>query len=212
MLKSVNKVTKILIVGDFFLNSAWGLLGPVYALFVVQRITGGDTALAAKVAGFAALCYWAVKSFLQIPIGKYLDKNHGEKDDFVFMILGVFLAGLVPFGFMLSFLAWHIFALEIIHAIGMSMFIPSWYAIFTRHIDQGKEAFEWGLDSTSLGFGVGVTGAAGGVIAAIFGFNVIFILVGTINMISVLLYLLIRKNLIPKNHIAPHKLPPSWSF
>ena len=211
MFKSINRVTRLLIVGDFFLNSAWGLLGPVYALFVVQRITGGDTAQAAKVAGFAALCYWLVKSSLQIPIGRYLDKNHGEKDDFIFMTLGVFLAGLVPFGFMISFLPWHVFAFEIVHAIGMSMFTPSWYAIFTRHIDKGKEAFEWGLDSTSLGFGVGVTGALGGVIAAIFGFNIIFILVGAINMISVFLYLLIRKNLIPQDHIS-HKLPPSWPF
>ena len=211
MPKAINKVIKTLIIGDFFLNSAWGLLGPIYALFIVQRITGGDTAQAAKVAGFAALCYWLAKSFLQIPIGKYLDKNHGEKDDFIFMILGVSLASLVPFGFMISFLPWHVFAFEIVHAVGMSMFVPSWYAIFTRHIDKGKEAFEWGTDSTSLGFGVGITGALGGVIAAIFGFNAIFILVGSINIISVLLYLLIRKNLISRDHIE-YKFPPSRPF
>ena len=102
MFKSINKVIKILVVSDFFLNSAWGLLAPIFALFIVQNITFGNTAQAAKVAGFSTLCYWAVKSFLQIPIAKYLDKNHGEKDDFLFIVLGTFLTGLVPIGYFFS--------------------------------------------------------------------------------------------------------------
>jgi MFS family permease len=197
-----------MIMGDFFLSSAWGLLSPVYALFVVNRITGGDIARAAKIAGFAALCYWLVKSFLQFPISRYLDRNHGEKDDFLFMVLGTFFSGLIPFGFMISSQPWHVFGLEILHAAAMSMFIPSWYAIFTRHIDKGQEAFEWGMDSTFLGIGVGITGAAGGMITALLGFNVIFILVGTLNFISACLYLLTYKNILSKENF-PHRLPPS---
>jgi len=207
MFKNINKVVKILMMSDFFLNSAWGFLSPIFALFIVQRITGGDTAQAAKVAGFAALFYWATKSCLQIPIGRYLDKNHGEKDDFIFMFLGVLMASLVPLGFMIASAPWHIYLFETIHAIAMSMMIPSWYAIFGRHIDKGREAFEWGLDSTVLGVGVGVMGALGGIVSAIFGFNAIFIAAWLLNSVSALVILFIHEEISPQNKATPH-FPP----
>lgn len=211
MFKPINKVIKIIIYWDFFINSAWGLLGPVFAIFIVQNIAVGETAEGAKIAGFSALFYWVVKSILQIPFGKYLDRNHGEKDDFIFMILGTFLTGLVPFGYLISYLPWHIYIFQILHAIGMAMAVPSSYAIFTRHIDKGKEAFEWGLDSTVLGVGVGVTGAIGGVMAAYFGFKTIFILTGIFTIVSAFLIFLIRKEIHPKDH-ATHLSLPSKPF
>jgi DHA1 family multidrug resistance protein-like MFS transporter len=203
MSKVISKVIKVLIYSDFVLNSAWGLVSPVFAIFIVQDITGGSALEGAKVAGFATLTYWVVKSFLQIPIGSYLDKKHGEKDDFWFMVLGLFLAGFVPFGFVISSKPIHIYAFHILHAVTMAMLVPSWSAIFTRHIDRGKEAYEWSLRSTALGFGSGIAGALGGIMAASFGFRIIFILVGVLTMISSLILLLIRKDIIAKDGIIP---------
>lgn len=207
MPKAINKVIKILIASNFALNSGWGLLGPVFAIFLVQKIAAGSATEGAKIAGFASLTYWIVKSFLQIPIGRYLDKNHGEKDDFWFMVFGTFLTGFSPFGFLVSSLSWHIYGFQVLHAIGMALVIPSWNAIFTRHIDRGREAFEWGLDSTFLGFGAGLAGAIGGILAAVFGFKAIFILVGTFTMISAGLLLLIHKEIAPKDRLFPRISP-----
>lgn len=212
MLKSINKVIKILIASDFVLNSGWGLLAPVFAIFLVQKIALGSAAEGAKIAGFASLTYWIVKSSLQIPIGGYLDKKRGEKDDFWFMVLGTFLTGLTPFGYLIARFAWHIYAFQTIHAIGMAMVVPSWSAIFTRHIDKGKEAFEWGVESTSLGFGAGIAGAIGGILVALFGFNVIFILVGTFTIISAFLLLLIHKEIVPRDKIFPPIFPFRFPF
>lgn len=208
MPKAINKVIRVLILCDVIFNSGWGFLGPVFAIFIVQNIAVGGAAEAAKVAGFASLVYWTVKSILQIPIGRYLDKNHGEKDDLWFMIIGTFLTGLAPFGFMISFLPWHIYGFQVLHAIGMAMMVPSWSAVFTRHIDKGEEAFEWSVRSTSLGFGVGIAGATGGILAAYFGFNIVFILVGTLTIISAFLLLLIYKDVAPHDKILP-KIPRS---
>lgn len=208
MPKAINKVIRVLILCDVIFNSGWGFLGPVFAIFIVQNIAVGGAAEAAKVAGFASLVYWTVKSILQIPIGRYLDKNHGEKDDLWFMIIGTFLTGLAPFGFMISFLPWHIYGFQVLHAIGMAMMVPSWSAVFTRHIDKGEEAFEWSVRSTSLGFGVGIAGATGGILAAYFGFNIVFILVGTLTIISAFLLLLIYKDVEPHDKILP-KIPRS---
>lgn len=207
MPQSINKVIKILISSDFVLNYGWGLVSPIFAIFLVQRIAIGNIVEGAKIAGFASLTYWIVKSSLQIPIGRYLDKNHGEKDDFWFMVFGTFLTGLVPFGYLVSSLPWHIYGFQCLHAVGMAMVIPSWAAIFTRHIDKGEEAFEWSVESTSLGFGAGIAGAIGGILVAIFGFNAIFILVGTFTMIATSLLLLIHKEIAPRDRIFP-RIPP----
>ena len=49
--KLINKIIKVLIVSDFFLNLGWGLMGPVFAIFIVQNITIGSISEAAKIAG-----------------------------------------------------------------------------------------------------------------------------------------------------------------
>ena len=206
MFKSINKVVRALIFADFFLNSAWGFLGPVFAIFIVARISIGHPLEAAKVAGFASLVYWIIKSLLQIPISKYFDRKHGERDDYWFMVLGLFLTGLSPFGFLVAFLPWHLYACQILHAIGMALFVPSWNAIFTRHIDKGKEAFEWAMDSTLLGLGAGIAGGLGGIIVGFFGFNIIFILVGGFSIFSSLFLLTVHKEVLPMDHIFSRSL------
>ena len=211
MLKSINKIIRIFIVSDFFLNCGWGLLAPIFSIFIVQNITAGSITEGAKIAGFAALFYWITKSILQIPIGRYLDKNHGEKDDFWFVFFGTFLTGLVPFGLLISSLPWHIYIFQILHGIGMAMSLPSWLAIFTRHIDKGKEAFEWGMESTSIGIGAGLAGALGGIVVTFFGFKIIFVLVGAFTIFSTLLILIVRKEMASKTSVG-HIVPPSWQF
>lgn len=207
MFKSTNKVIKVFIISDFFFQYAWGLLGPVFAIFIVQSIVANNPAKAAEVAGFAALFYWITKSALQIPLGRYLDKNHGEKDDFWFIIIGTFITGLVPFGFLISSRPWHIYIFHVLQAIGMAMVIPAWSAVFTRHIDKGREASEWGMRSTFLGLATGIAGAIGGIIVAVFGFEIVFILVGVITMLSVLILFIIYKELSPRDHFFP-RVPP----
>lgn len=198
MAKVISKIVKVLITSDFFLNLGWGLLAPVFALFILEKITG-DPAKAAEVAGFAALFYWISKSFIEIPIGRYLDKHDGEKDDFWFLIIGTFITAFVPLGYLFSTQAWHIYIFQIMHAVGMAMALPSWLAIFTRHIDKGSEAFEWSMESTSIGTGAGIAGGLGGIMASVFGFKVLFIFVSVLTFFSTLLILII------KNHITVRK-------
>lgn len=207
MPKIINKIIKVLITSDFFLNLGWGLVGPIFAIFILKNITVNNLPKAAEVAGFASLSYWAVKSVLQIPIGHFLDKTKGEKDDFWFMVIGTFIAGFIPIGFLFSTQPWHIYVLQMIYAVGMSMVFPSWLAIFTRHIDKGKEALEWSMESTFLGAGAGIAGGVGGIIAANFGFTIVFIFVSGLTFFSTLLLLIIRKDISIKIDNTPIIMP-----
>jgi len=203
MFKSINKVIKVMIASDVALLTGFGFIIPIFAIFIVQRITVGDTGEAAKVAGFAMAVYWGVRSLLMIPFGKFLDRNYGEKDDLYFVIIGnIFAAGAV-FGYIFSSLPWHIYALQGLYSLGMAMNIPGWTAIFTRHIDKGKEAFEWATRSTAIGIGAGISGALGGIIASYFGFNILFIGVGIFALAGAFLPLLIYKDIFPREKMYP---------
>jgi len=207
MFKGVNKVMRAYIYWDFVVNSAWGLLSPIFAIFLLQKIAAGNVVEGARIVGFATLSYWVTKSILQIPIGHYLDKNHGEIDDFWFFAIGTTITGFVPIGFLFASTPWHIYGLQVLHAVGMSMVIPASYAIFIRHTDKNKEAYESSLDSTLLGIGVGVTGAIGGMLAGYIGFTLIFILTSIFTFISVVFIFSVRGEMLPKMPQNVHQLP-----
>jgi len=204
MIGPINRVIKILIASDLFLQSGWGLIGPIFAIFLTRQIEGGSLGMV----GFVAATYWLTKSILQPFIAHNLDRNHGERDDFVFLIFGMYVANLIPLGYIFSSQPWHIFALEFVRGLAMACVVPTWAAFFTRHIDKGKEAFSWSLESTGIGFAAGLAGAFGGLIASTLGFKVVFVLVSFFGIISASTLLLIRSHIFLKDHFAP-RIPPT---
>ncbi|PJE68959.1 hypothetical protein COU96_02395 [Candidatus Shapirobacteria bacterium CG10_big_fil_rev_8_21_14_0_10_38_14] len=200
----INKVIRILISADFLLQSGWGLIGPIFAIFLTRQIQGGTI----EMVGFIAATYWITKSVVQPFIAHSLDVNKGERDDFKLLILGMFVANLIPFGYLFSSQIWQIFVLEFVRGLAMACVVPTWAGIFTRHIDKGWEAFSWSMESTSIGFAAGIAGAFGGVLAALIGFKVVFVLVGILGLLSSSLLLLIRHQLFLRDHFAP-RVPPS---
>lgn len=186
-----NKIVKYLVLSDLVFYTGWGLVTPIFAIFIINNIQGGTILMA----GIAASIYWVLRSILRVPIGILLDSHKGEKDDYFFLVFGLLIAALVPFGYIFSKLPWHIYTLQAIYGIGMAMSLSGWSAIFTRHIDKGKEATEWGLDSTSYGIGMGVSALVGGLAVTKFGFNPVFIAVGIMGLLGVVLLLGIRNNI-----------------
>ena len=199
----LNKTIKTLIFSDFLLHSGWGLIGPIFAIFITQQIQGGNLVAV----GFIAATYWFVKSAVQPFIAHFLDVKKGEGDDFKFLIWGLFLANLVPFGYIFVTQLWHIFLLEIIRGLCMACVVPSWSGIFTRHIDKGWEAFSWSIESTGIGFAAAFAAAFGGLLASFLGFKIVFVLVGVFGLISSSLLLLIRNQLFSEAYFKP-KIPP----
>jgi len=189
----MNKVIKILILSDVALISGLGLITPIFAIFLTSQIQGGNV----EVVGYAAAIYWIVMSLVVIPFGRYLDRNHGEKDDLWFIVIGNVLAALAVLGYIFSSLPWHIYLLQIIYAIGMGMNIPGYTAIFTRHIGKGQEAFDWSVRAALIGVGTGLAGALGGIAAHRFGFLVLFIGVIIFILLSAFLPFLVSREMKP---------------
>jgi len=200
----LNKVIRILIASDFLLQSGWGLIGPIFAIFITQQVKGGSL----EAVGFAAAVYWITKSCAQPFIARFLDIKKGEKDDFKALIIGMYIANLIPLGYLFSTNILQIFLLEFIRGLAMACVVPTWSGIFTRHIDKGWEAFSWSIESTSIGFAAGLAAAFGGVMVVIMGFRIVFVLVSIFGLVSSSILLLIRQRLFLKDGFAP-SLPPT---
>ena len=91
----VNTIIRHFILADLALLAGWGLIEPVFAVFILDRIEGATVITI----GIAAAIYWLTKSILQVPIAVMLDKNTGEKDEYMVLIFGLALAGLTAFSF-----------------------------------------------------------------------------------------------------------------
>jgi len=187
----VNRIIKYLIISDLVFWSSWGLITPIFAVFIIEKIEGGSV----FIVGISAAVYWILRSFLRIPIGIFLDTCPGEKDDYLFLVVGLFIAALVPFGFVFASLPLHVYLLQAVYAVGMAMTSSGWSAIFTRHIDKGRESTEWGIDATSVGLGIGIFGAIGGWAVTQFGFNPVFIVVGIFGLVGASILLFLRKDI-----------------
>lgn len=197
-----NRVIRFFVMADFVLMSAWGLIGPIFAIFIVGFI---ETANPAMVAGVSSGIYWVVKAVLQIPISRILDRKQGEKDDYYFLLFGMLITSLVPLGYSIASVPSHLYLLEGIHAIGMAMVIPSWSGIFTRHITGGQEATSWSLDSSAISFGAGIAGIVGGAVVGFIGFHSLFFLVSIFSLISTFFFWCLRHDVFPS--AAPRILP-----
>lgn len=190
----INRTIRILILSDFLLQSAWGFIGPIFALFVTQEVEGGSLAII----GFITATYWLVKSLAQPFISHFLDRTKGEKDDFLFLTQGLVVANLVPLGYLFSTQVWQIFLLEAIRGLAMACVVPTWAAFFTRYINKGWEAFSWGIQSTVVGLAIGFAGAVGGTLACFLGFKIVFILVSLFGLLSSVSLFLVRREILEK--------------
>ncbi len=190
---NVNIIIKILILSDFIIWSANQLLAPIFAIFVIDKISGSI-----EVVGIASAIYLISKSIFEIPVGTYIDKAKNEKYDLYTALIGTILVAVVYFMYMYITSVWHIYVLQALMGLGAALSFPGWYSIFTKHIDKGKEAYEWSLYDVLLGIGMAATAALGGFIAERFGFQVLFALIGSFTLLGALLLLMIRKNVSKK--------------
>lgn len=184
----VNPIIRILIISDFFILFGLGFFNPILAVFITDRIDGGNV----QIAGFAAAIYFAMWIF-QIPIGRYLDKNHGDVDDFWFLFSGAAITSIVPFLYLFTSQPWHIYSLQALLGLGRAIDLPPWYALFTRRIDKTKEGFDWSLENVVAGAALAGAGALGGTIAKFYGFETVFIVSGILSIIGSAIILFLYK-------------------
>ena len=191
----LNQVILVIVMAYFVLTAAAGFLPPIYAVFITTQVVGASVASV----GLAITIYWITKSVLQLFVARFIDRNHGEIDDFYFMIAGGLLNAVFLSLYYLATNIVHVYTLQFLLGAADAMVIPPFYAIFTRHIDKGKEGFEWALFSSfSIGAGSALGAILGGVLGASIGIRAVFPVVGILTIIATILLIFLKPYILPK--------------
>lgn len=198
----VNRVVRGFVLADLVLYSGWGLIAPVFSIFVIRKIPGANL----ETVGLAVGLYWLSRAVIQLPIALYLDKKSGEKDDFYALLLGLLLVSATAFALAFVRTAEELFLVMIMQAFAFGLYAPAWSGIFNRHLDKERIAFDLSLDSTVLALASGATALFGGFIAQSFGFTLLFLGAGVLSLVAALIIFLVPDVILPASK-NPIKLP-----
>lgn len=194
-LTGMNPVIRWLIIGDVVYYAGAGLLGPIFALFVEDFIAGGGAA----VAGAAAAIYLITKSIAQIPAGALVDKICGDRDDFWFMFVGLLVAALVPLSYLFISTPAELYIAQFVLGVALAFNWPSFMALFTKYIEDHKEATVWSVYFTLTDLVMAGAAALGGYVAVTFGFETVIVGLSAVGVCGALLLLPIRSRLNKEN-------------
>ncbi len=185
-----NKLIVNFILSDFFLQSGWGFVGPVFAIFLTENIAGATIGTV----GLASGVFWITKSTAQPFTSRVMDLVKGEEDDVNFLIAGLVALSFLSFGYILASNIWHIFIIEFLRGLAQACVVPAWYGMFAHYVDPDWRSFTWAMHSTFIGYAIGFTAIFGGMIAQRIGFTAVFSLVAVSALISALIVQRLKVN------------------
>jgi MFS family permease len=190
----INRVVRSFIISDLVLFSGWGLISPVFSIFITKQVEGATL----ETVGIVTAIYWLVRSLTEIPLATALDKIRGEKDDFYTLVAGLMLAAIASFLYIFVHTVNQLYIVQAFQAFAFTLYAPSWSGIFSRHLDKEKMAISWSLDHTFLGVASGITGYLGSVAVEHLGYNSIFIIAAVLSMVAAIIIFLIPDIVFPR--------------
>ena len=183
----MNKKLLLLILSDVLILSSFGLLAPIFALFITENLEGGSIVAA----GMATTIFLVVKSVVQLPLSRYfIDK---EKHKTRSLLLGTFLIITVPFIYFFSKTVGMIYFAQAVYGLGAALAYPSWFRLFTTYIDGKHKGFEYTLWGTGVGVGSAIAAVSGAKIAEMLGFRYLFFFVGIVAFLGFLLLIVLDR-------------------
>jgi MFS family permease len=165
---------------------AAGLFGPIYAVFVEE--IGGDL----LTAGSAYSAFAIAAGILIFFISRWEDHvKHQEK----LVVAGYALSCLGFLGYLLIREPWHLFVVQVIFGLGEAINTPAYDGLYSKHLDRGKFASEWGLWDSMYYITIGISAAIGGFLASLYGFRFLFVIMFFVSVIGLIIstFLVVRK-------------------
>lgn len=182
----MNKKLLLLILSDILILSSFGLIGPIFAIFIIENLEGGTIVAA----GLATTIFLVVKSTVQLPLSKIIDK---EKHKTHSLLLGTFLIISVPFIYVSAKSVYVIFIAQAVYGLGAALAYPSWFSLFTTYMDKRHRGFEYTIWSTGVGIGGALAAYLGAEVANLLGFKILFFVVGGIALMGFLILIVLNR-------------------
>lgn len=186
----MHKVLRALILSDLFILGSFGLVQPIFAVFMLQGIAGASI----FTIGIATALQLLSKGVFQIFIAKWTDAEAGNRRELITLFAGSVLMGLVPFGYIISGELWQIYLLQIIYGLGGALAFPGWVVIYSRYTRQEKAGYEWSIYNTVISLGTAAAAFLGASMAEMLSFQVLFAFVGILSLVGAAFIIYIFKH------------------
>ncbi len=202
----MHKILRTLILSDLFLLGSFGLISPIFAVFMLQKIP----AITITAIGVATAIQLITKSFFQILVGRWTDAEAGNKRELFTLFIGSIVMSMVPFGYIFSASLAHIYTLQFIYGLGSALIYPGWIVIFTRYTRDEKAGYEWSVYNTIISLGTAAAAFLGGYFAETFSFTPVFVAVGVLSFIGTGFIVTIFKHEFTHFHLNKKEVKTLW--
>ena len=174
----MKKTLKILLSTAAVSLLAGGLFGPIYAVFVKE--IGGDL----LTAGTAYATFAIAAGVLIFFISRWEDHvKHKEK-----LVIGGYALGCIGFiGLLLVKKPMDLFIVQIIFGVAEAIGTPAYDGLYSKFLDKGKYASEWGMWESMNWIVLGIAAATGGAIAHTYGFRTLFMIMLVLSIIGLVI-------------------------
>ncbi len=132
-------------------------------------------------------------------VGKALQHSKYQKE---VMILGYALNTIFTFSYLMVNSVTTLFFVQVGLGMAESLSTPIWDSLFANDLEEKNNTFLWGLATGHTHFVTGIAVAIGGLITYYISFQVLFVIMGTIQAIATIIQarLLFVKKTVMKKH------------
>ena len=171
----LHNTTKILLLGANIWYFGEGMLGPLFAIFTEK--VGGDILDIT----WAWSTYLVCTGVFYIIIGKLVNRKAYKVQ---ILVLGYSLNAVFTFGYLFVSNPLQLFLVQVGLGIAEAIGSPIWDSLYAKSITEEHDTYAWGLSTGQSQIVTGVAFAIGGALTEIFSFNVLFIVMGIIQIIA----------------------------
>ena len=165
---------RILLLGGSLWYLGEGMLGPLFAVFG-EKVGGSVLEIS-----WAWATYLIIVGVLVIFIGNLSDRFGKEK----LMVAGYALNALFTFGYLLVDSPLMLLMVQAGLGVAAALSIPTWMSLYAKYEDKKRDGYTWGVASGLDYIVTGIALVIGGLIVTYLSFEVLFMIMGTIQLIA----------------------------
>jgi MFS family permease len=181
---SLSKTTRILLIGANIWYFGEGMLGPLFAVFA-ERV-GGDILDIT----WAWATYLIMTGIFYIISGKLIS---GKKYKAAVMVFGYGLNAVFTFCYLFVSSPLQLFFVQAGLGLAEAIGTPAWDSLYAQNVDRETDSYAWGMASGQSQIVTGLAVVGGGLIVHYTSFNILFIMMGVLQIIATVIQAKILK-------------------
>jgi len=183
----LNTALRILLATNGLILVSGAMFGPIYALFV-EKI-GGDL----LDASYAYAAFSVSAGTMAIISGKFADRI---KEKELVVVFGYALMAIGFFSYIFVQSVWHLLIIQVLIGLGEAIYSPAFDAVYSQHIAKSSSGLQWSFWEAMNYFTMTVGALIGGYLTTYFGFNMMFVLMASLCLISSLYILFLPRKVL----------------